>query len=101
MGAQCPHQLDVIISTWPGSVMDDAPADLLPPSLFQAKPTVLDVAYAPGVTRLLALAGSYGCQLVSGWRMFLHQAIAQCQLWTGRSAAATPAIDHFEKTFMQ
>jgi shikimate dehydrogenase len=48
--------------------------------------TVMDIVYNPRETRLLKDAKRAGCQVVPGLEMFLHQAAAQCELWTGQPA---------------
>lgn len=59
------------------------PGSLLNPSL-----TVMDIVYNPLETRLLREAKAAGCQTIRGLEMFLNQAIAQFELWTGRPAPA-------------
>jgi len=57
------------------------PRELLAPPLI-----VMDVVYNPLETRLLAEARQAGCRTIRGIEMFLHQAIGQFELWTGRPA---------------
>ena len=57
------------------------PAHLLHPRL-----TVMDIVYNPRETRLLADAKAVGCRTVSGLEMFLYQAAAQFERWTGEPA---------------
>lgn len=57
------------------------PASLLAPHL-----TVMDIVYNPLDTRLLREAKAAGCKTIRGLEMFLHQAVAQFELWTGRAA---------------
>jgi len=47
---------------------------------------VFDTIYNPRETRLLKLARGVGCRVIDGVAMFVHQAAAQYQLWTGESA---------------
>jgi shikimate dehydrogenase len=58
-----------------------APASLLHPGL-----SVMDIVYNPRETKLLREAKAAGCRTVQGLEMFLHQAVAQFELWTGRQA---------------
>ncbi len=60
------------------------PAHLLHPNL-----TVMDIVYTPLDTRLLKDARRAGCRTIRGLDMFLHQAAAQFELWTGRPAPLT------------
>ncbi len=57
------------------------PAHLLHPNL-----TVMDIVYNPLETRLLKDARDTGCRTIRGLEMFLHQAAAQFELWTGQPA---------------
>ena len=57
------------------------PKDLLKPHL-----TVMDIVYNPRETRLLREAREVGCSTIPGLEMFLYQAVAQFELWTGQSA---------------
>lgn len=47
---------------------------------------VFDVVYTPLRTRLLEEALAAGCRVVPGVEMFIHQAVFQFELWTGRRA---------------
>ena len=47
---------------------------------------VFDTVYNPPVTRLLREARAAGCVTIGGAEMFVRQAAAQFQLWTGREA---------------
>lgn len=62
------------------------PAHLLHPGL-----TVMDIVYNPRETKLLADAKAAGCRTISGLEMFLYQAAAQFERWTGQSAP-TPVM---------
>ncbi|WP_447978697.1 shikimate dehydrogenase [Candidatus Nitrospira bockiana] len=57
------------------------PAPLLHPGL-----AVMDIVYNPLETRLLAEARQAGCMTIRGLEMFLHQAVAQFELWTKHAA---------------
>jgi shikimate dehydrogenase len=57
------------------------PKELLHPGL-----TVMDIVYNPLNTQLLQDAQAAGCRTIQGIEMFLHQAVAQFELWTGQSA---------------
>jgi shikimate dehydrogenase len=57
------------------------PAHLLRPGL-----TVMDIVYNPRETKLLGDAKAAGCRAISGLEMFLNQAAAQFERWTGQLA---------------
>jgi shikimate dehydrogenase len=65
----------------PKTSMTCVPSKLLNPRL-----TIMDIVYNPRETQLLADAKAAGCSTISGLEMFLHQAAAQFELWTGRPA---------------
>lgn len=48
--------------------------------------TVMDIVYNPQETRLLREAKATGCRTIPGLEMFLHQAVAQFELWTRHQA---------------
>lgn len=58
----------------------------VPAALLHRGLTVMDIVYNPRDTRLLTDARGAGCRTISGLEMFLHQAVAQFELWTGKSA---------------
>ncbi|MBN2468228.1 MAG: shikimate dehydrogenase [Deltaproteobacteria bacterium] len=47
---------------------------------------VFDVVYNPAETKLLVDAARRGCDTISGVDMFINQAAAQFELWTGKKA---------------
>jgi 3-dehydroquinate dehydratase/shikimate dehydrogenase len=57
------------------------PADFLRPGML-----AFDVVYNPAETRFLKEARARGCAVVSGIDMFVGQAVAQFELWTGKAA---------------
>ncbi|MBN1490912.1 MAG: shikimate dehydrogenase [Phycisphaerae bacterium] len=63
--------------------VDDTP---LPADRLQTDMTVFDTVYNPIETRLLREARALGCRTVDGVAMFVHQAAAQFERWTGQSA---------------
>jgi shikimate dehydrogenase len=78
---------DILIQTtpvgmWPGGI-DASPVS---PSLFRPGMIVMDIVYVPEETRFLKDARQAGCTTIAGSEMFLHQAAAQFELWTQRSA---------------
>ena len=50
------------------------------------QPLVFDTVYNPAETRLLREAKRAGCRTIDGLTMFVNQAAAQFELWTGREA---------------
>jgi 3-dehydroquinate dehydratase/shikimate dehydrogenase len=62
--------------------VDDCPIAALPPSV----KVVFDTIYTPLETLLLRGARKAGCLTISGLEMFVGQAVAQFQIWTGKKA---------------
>ncbi len=58
----------------------------LPADALRAEMVVFDTVYNPIETRLLREAREVGCRTVSGVDMFVQQAVAQFEAWTGRGA---------------
>ncbi len=58
----------------------------VPKELLHSGLTVMDIVYNPLNTQLLQDAQAAGCRTIQGIEMFLHQAVAQFELWTGESA---------------
>ncbi|EKX49636.1 hypothetical protein GUITHDRAFT_67756, partial [Guillardia theta CCMP2712] len=74
-------QLGVIVSTIP----PDGHA-VIPETLLQARPIMLDASYLPGGTSLSQRAAAAGCDLIIGPHMLFEQATYQSERWTGRKA---------------
>jgi 3-dehydroquinate dehydratase/shikimate dehydrogenase len=63
--------------------VDETP---VPAELLRKGLVVFDAVYNPPATRLLREAEAAGCITVSGVDMFVSQAVAQFEMWTGRPA---------------
>lgn len=74
---------DVIINTTSVGMRPDTSATPLEDYPFRPSQTVFDVVYAPRMTRLLAEASAGGARTISGFDMFLFQALEQIRLWSG------------------
>jgi len=78
--------MDVLINCSPVGMSPNfgespVPADRLKPGMI-----VFDSVYNPMETRLLKEAKAAGCLVISGIELFLNQAAAQFELWTGAPA---------------
>ena len=58
----------------------------VPSNLLHSALAVMDIVYNPLETRLIRDAKSAGCRTIRGIEMFLNQAVAQFELWTGAPA---------------
>jgi len=69
------------IGMWPN--VEDTP---LHSRALAGQPAVFDTVYNPIETRLLHEARRQGCRTVDGVAMFVNQAVAQFERWTGKKA---------------
>ncbi|MCS6897305.1 MAG: shikimate dehydrogenase [Nitrospira sp.] len=76
----------VLIHCTPVGMFPKVDATCVPASLLHADLAVMDIVYNPRTTRLLKEASLVGCRTIGGLDMFLHQAVAQFELWTNRPA---------------
>ena len=76
----------VLIHCTPVGMAPKIGRSCIPPKFLHRELIVMDVVYNPRETRLLTEARTAGCRTISGLEMFLYQAVAQFERWTGRSA---------------
>ena len=81
----------VLIHCTPIGMAPKAGISCVPSHLLHRDLTVMDIVYNPRETKLLADAKAAGCRTISGLEMFLYQAAAQFERWTGQSAP-TPVM---------
>lgn len=78
----------VLIHCTPIGMSPKIEASCVPASLLHPGLAVMDIVYNPRETQLLKDARQTGCVTIPGLEMFLHQAVAQFELWTNQSAPA-------------
>lgn len=76
----------VLIHSTPVGMSPNLDASCVPASLLHSDLTVMDIVYNPLETKLLKDAKDVGCKTIPGLEMFLHQAVAQFELWTNQKA---------------
>jgi shikimate dehydrogenase len=76
----------VLIHCTPVGMAPKIGRSCIPPKFLHRELIVMDVVYNPRETQLLIEARTAGCRTISGLEMFLYQAVAQFERWTGRSA---------------
>jgi len=79
-------QSQILIHCTPLGMHPKVEGTCVPKHLLHPHLTVMDIVYNPRETRLLREAREIGCTTIPGIEMFLHQAVAQFELWTGQSA---------------
>ena len=87
-------QADVVINTTSIGMTPKADKISFPPEALTSEMVVMDVVYTPLRTRLLETAEKKGCITIDGLSMFIAQAAAQFELWTG----TTPDTDLMRNT---
>ena len=76
----------VLIHCTPVGMAPKIGRSCIPPQFLHRELIVMDVVYNPRETQLLTEARTAGCRTISGLEMFLYQAVAQFERWTGQSA---------------
>ena len=76
----------VLIHCTPVGMAPKIGRSCIPPKFLHRELIVMDVVYNPRETHLLIEARTAGCRTISGLEMFLYQAVAQFERWTGQSA---------------
>jgi shikimate dehydrogenase len=76
----------VLIHCTPMGMSPNVHGTPVPATLLHAGLTVMDIVYNPRDTQLLKDAKAAGCRVIPGLEMFLHQAVAQFELWTNQAA---------------
>ncbi len=77
---------EIVLQCTPVGMHPETEKSLVPPDFLKKEQVVFDAVYNPRRTRLLRDAEAAGCRTVEGIEMFLGQAAAQFELWTGRKA---------------
>ncbi len=77
-----------LIHCTPVGMRPNTEASCVPAGAWPRHLTVMDIVYNPRETKLLRDAKAAGCRTIPGIEMFLYQAVAQFELWTGRTAPA-------------
>jgi 3-dehydroquinate dehydratase/shikimate dehydrogenase len=80
------HGADIVVNCTSIGMWPDVDATPLPADGLSRQPVVFDTVYNPIETRLLREARARGCRTVDGVAMFVNQAAAQFERWTGRPA---------------
>merc|ERR1712070_1982 len=81
-GVAALDRLDAVVSCVPGA----SGTTLGEAELRRLAPVVLDAAYVPRQTPLLADAQAAGCTTLEGVQMLFEQGCEQCAIWTHRDA---------------
>jgi shikimate dehydrogenase len=83
---RCLPRASVVLHGTPVGMHPNVNDTCVPGALFRPHLTVMDIVYNPLETRLLREARAAGCTTIRGLEMFLQQAAAQFELWTGQPA---------------
>jgi len=83
---------DIIIQTTSIWITEGLEARILPEGFFGklaktgVRPLVMDIVYTPRMTPLLFAAEDADCDVLTGEKMLLNQAVAQFEIWAGKKA---------------
>lgn len=77
---------DILINATPVGSAPKIGESVINEAALQEGKIVMDIVSTPIETTLLRYAESKGCKVVHGYRMLLHQAAAQFELFTGQKA---------------
>lgn len=88
--------VDVVVSTIPSTAGFELPDYLVTDGL-----VVLDAAYMPPVTPILAHAHARGARVIQGWEMLVEQAVEQFARWHRASLASAVDDDVLRQACLQ
>ena len=77
---------NILINATPLGMAPDTNAMAVEANYINQEMVVMDIVYNPLETRLLKEAKKAGCVTVNGVSMFVHQGVAQFEIWTGEKA---------------
>lgn len=86
---------DIVINTT--SVGFGSDESLVDEEFFRPNTVAMDVVFVPAETEFLKKAKTAGCKIVPGYRMLIHQALFQMELFTGKKAP----FDVMEKALLE
>ena len=93
---------DVVINaTSTGSAKSDPDESVVPEDFFREGVVAMDVVTVPADTPFLKYAQSKGAKVVYGYRMLIHQALFQMELFTGKKAPFAVMEDALQKALQQ
>ncbi len=90
---------DILIQATPVGMPPKTEEMVITKDQILPKTVVLDAIHTPERTYLLGIAQTKGCQIISGRRLFLYQALRQFVLWFGKRANITKMQEALE-TFL-
>jgi len=90
---------DALVNTTSVGMTPDVDGTPVEQKLLGRFSVVMDIVYAPLVTRLLREAEAVGCKVVDGLSMLLYQGVEQFELWTGRKAPVEVMRDVLRQRF--
>ncbi len=91
------RDIDVLINCSPVGMSPNEHDTPCSSQHFHKGMVVFDSVYNPPETRLLKEARAAGCEVISGVELFINQAAAQFELWTGGKAP----VDAMRETLMK
>ncbi len=78
--------LEIVLNTTSVGMSGQLERSPVPAEIFSTEMIVMDAIYKPYYTLMLQMAEQGGARVIPGARMFLEQACAQFEIWTGGQA---------------
>lgn len=80
------HTPEILINTTSVGMSPNTEGSPVPKDFFKPQMIVFDIIYKPLITKFLKQAKKAGCQIITGEKMLLYQAIKQFETWTNQKA---------------
>lgn len=77
---------EILINATSLGMLSNIDESLVPKDFFRPRMVVFDIVYKPLMTKLLQDAKKAGCQIITGEKMLLYQAVKQFEIWTNQKA---------------
>jgi shikimate dehydrogenase len=94
---QLSSDYDILVHTTSAGYVSQPGICIIPESILEPGKVVMDVVAEPLPSPLQTLAKSAGCLTIPGYRMRLHQAAAQFEMYTGQ----TPPLEVMERVLLE
>jgi len=80
------YDCDILVQTTSALFNDEEKTFVTDEFLQKNEPVVFDIVYKPLITPLLQMAIDNGCEIITGEKMLLNQAVKQFEIWFGKEA---------------
>ena len=88
---------DIIINTTSVGMKPNVDQSIIKETDMEEGKIIMDIVYTPIKTKLIKYAKNKKCEIITGERMLMHQAMKQFELWTKQE----PDFKIMEKAIME